>query len=211
MDDEKRDPRVTAAELLATTLAGRGGTLLVNPSKVFRIAGLPLGDGNDLLFCRMLGLRDLALAYLVLKQRTARGRRTALQTLAGMAVVETALFALWPLPLRARLFLALTTAAAGVQAAVAATSPEDAPSGGTELLIAGYALALPSALELAPIVRNAEIVRFAAYAGGATLIGAGWLFRRNRLQAAVNLTAAAGGVVAWVFTRRRQAAARAAA
>jgi hypothetical protein len=210
MDGERRDPRVHGANLLAAALAGLGGTLATTPEKVFVIAGMPLLGEQALLFARMLGVRDIVLAYLLLKQPSAQGRRTVLAAIAGMAVVETGIMAATAgrLPLRAVALLTGSTALAGVGAIALATSGEDGPAGGAELLIAGYALAAPCVLELAPIVQQGRLLPFAAYTAGAALSGAGWLFRRNPPVAAINIAASAGGVAAWLLARRRAALAQ---
>ena len=206
MDGDQRDLRVDGANLFAAALASLGGVLALRPEKVFAIAGAPLAGDQARLFVRMLGLRDGALAYLLFKQRSARGRRTVLAAICGMAVVETALLGglAASLPWRARLLLTGSTGVAALAAGVLATSGEDAPAGGAELLTAGYALAAPLALELAPIVRTGQLLPFIAYTGGAALVGSGWLLRRNPPAAAVNFAAAVGGAGAWLFVRRRQ-------
>ncbi len=208
MDGDRRDPRIDGANLFAAALASLGGALALRPEKVFAIAGAPLSGDQARLLVRMLGLRDSALAYLLFKQRTARGRRTVLAAIGGMAVVEATLLGSMSaaLPWRARLLLTGSTGAAALAAGALATSGEDAPAGGAELLIAGYALAAPMSLELVPIVRRGQLLPFLSYTAGAVAIGAGWLLRRNPPAAVLNFTAAAGGVAAWLLVRRRQRA-----
>lgn len=205
IDDERRDPRAQGADLMAAALAALGGTLLATPSKVFAIAGAPLTGEQADLFARMLGLRDLALAYLLFKQESAAGRRAVLMAIGGMTVVETAVLIAMAgrLPLRADLLLAGSTALAAVAAGLFATSDAEATSAGAELLTAGYALAAPPALVLAPVLREGRLLPFAAYLAGAVLVGTGWLLRRNVPAGVVNLLAAAGGAGGWLFARRR--------
>ena len=210
MDGEGRNLRVEGANMLAVTLAGLGGALAATPDKVFSLAGMTLAGEQAHLFARMLGARDLTLAYLLLKQPTGRERRTVLAAIGGMAALETVLLtaAAGQLPVRAAALLIGSTALAGAATVVLATADEDAPAGGAELLLAGYALALPPTLERAPVIRQGRPLPFAAYTLGASLIGAGWLRRRNPPAAAVNFIAAASGVAAWLYARRKAIAAR---
>jgi|GEM_PF-3575680 len=205
MIDERRDPRAQGADLMAATLAALGGSLVATPEKVFAIAGAPLASEQADLFARMLGLRDLALAYLLFRQESARGRRIVLLTIGGMTAIETALFIALSgsMSLRAELLLTGSTAIAAVAAGLCATSDAEATAAGAELLTAGYALAAPPSLALFPIVREGYARPFAAYVAGATLVGAGWLLRRNVPAGVINLLAAAGGVAGWLFARRR--------
>ena len=197
--------RVRTCSLAA--LAGLGGALTVAPQKVFANGGMPLAGEQAVLFARMLGLRDLALAYLLLKQPSARGRRAVLLAIVDVCA-ETAILAATAV----RLSRAHGGAADRLDGARGARHhrARDLKRGCARRRrgrspIAGYALIAPEVLEFASIVRQARLLPFAAFTAGATLAGAGWLFRRNPLAAIANFAIAAGGLGAWALARRKDA------
>jgi len=200
-----QDPRVALAELLSAGITGLGAALLIEPEKCMGMAGVAL-DGNAVLFTRMVGLRDLTLGSALLQSRERAGRMRQLRTIAAMCAVETALLLVFGdgLSNRSLLLVAGSTAIAGVQALLASTSDESVPSGGALLLTAGYALAVPPALRLAPVMRGGDLPRFAAYEAGAVLIALGWWRRKNRLSAINNAMAATGGAAWWALSRSKQ-------
>jgi len=206
--------RRSLSEALGGELCSLGAGLITAPHHALARAGVRTDGEVELLLARVLGLRDLTLGALLLSARGAPARQALQRLVAGMCAAEVCLLALSykRLPGRSAPLMIGTTTLAGLQALAASTSADDVPNTGVPLLVAGYALSAAPGMSLVPVVRGGDIRRFVAFEAGTALAGAGWLLRKNRGSAALNLLAATSTGAWWALTRllerqRRTAAA----